>query len=478
MQKLIDPKVLLDSNHGLEVESLRVDLQGNLSKKNHPIGLGSNLSNKFITTDFSESQIEMVTSPKKTSYEAIQTLEQIKKFIYEKLDLEELLWHSSMPPKLEEEKIKIANFGNSKQGLYKTLYRKGLAKRYGKKMQTISGVHYNFSFGDNLLKQILDTKKFGSISDIYMQVARNYLRKLPFITYLSGNSCTFDTSLSNYKNNNLKKFQKSTVYAPYGTSLRMSEIGYTSLVQQSINVSLNSLNEYTNSLKKAVNTKYEPYTKIETHEQINSNLLQIENELYLPIRPKQITDENERIISSLEKKGILYIELRSIDIDTEEISGVNPSFLNFLHIVLLHSLFEKNELIEKNEWKEIFQNLSLVVWQGRDKNLNLYKNKKSYNFHNLGLKFMESLLPTAELLDKLNNNSFYSKLIIKYLAYWQNPDITPSGKMLRTILEQKIDFSNWTLESSSKYKRKTESEIKISNQFRNILKEETNINKG
>ena len=46
---------------GVEKEGLRTDLQGQLVHTPHPAALGSALTHPHITTDFSESQLELVT---------------------------------------------------------------------------------------------------------------------------------------------------------------------------------------------------------------------------------------------------------------------------------------------------------------------------------------------------------------------------------------------------------------------------------
>ena len=470
----IDKNLLLQSNHGLETETLRIDKNGEISQNAHPQKLGSKLTNPFITTDFAECQIEMVTSTAQTPKEVLQQLEQIKRFTVKNIEHSELLWPVSMPPKISKENnIKIAHFGHSKKGYNKYLYRKGLAHRYGKKMQTISGIHYNFSFGPDLIKDILKKQKFASSSEFYMKILRNYISKLPFITYLSGNSCVFDkTLLPQNTNFTFQKLFKNTFYAPYATSLRMSEVGYTSQSQKKIQISFKSLQDYVQTLKFATETVHKPYTKITPENQMNVNILQIPNEFYFPVRPKQLVKENENLLTSLEKKGILYIEFRSLDIQTEDLTGLSEDLLNLVHLILIHCIFEENRNYSKNEWDEIFKNLSKVVWEGRNKKLQILQNQTLKNFHQVGTEFIEKLYPTAEILDKISKTTVYSNLITKYLLFWKYPELTPSGKILEEILNKKINFVDWGVEIAKKQKDFLISEKIFSKSIEKKLKKE------
>jgi len=140
------PQILQGGRKGVEKESLRVEPSGALAQTMHPRLLGSALTNEHITTDYSESLIELVTPAFTTSWELLQYLLDLHQFVYRHLG-DELLWATSMPGAIErDEDIPIAQFGSSHVGQMKTIYRRGLGLRYGRMMQAISGVHFNYSF--------------------------------------------------------------------------------------------------------------------------------------------------------------------------------------------------------------------------------------------------------------------------------------------------------------------------------------------
>ncbi len=153
---------------GIEKESLRIDSQGSISKKKHPNKLGSALTNTFITTDFSEALLELVTPVFTNVEECLSFLTDLHAFVHQSID-KELLWPLSMPCSIEaNEDVVIGEYGTSNAGRMKTVYRKGLAHRYGSKMQAIAGIHYNFSLPDELFLKIADFRglKEKDIKDI------------------------------------------------------------------------------------------------------------------------------------------------------------------------------------------------------------------------------------------------------------------------------------------------------------------------
>ena len=196
------------SKHGLERECLRIDEQGRLSERPHPTGLGSSLTHPYITTDFSESQLEYTTAPHRSFTGALRELEQLQAYTCRKLE-GELLWPLSMPARLPpEDQIPIAYYGSSESGMKRTIYRRGLAHRYGRRMQTISGVHYNVSFGPALWKFLrsLDHRQNGSpsalrrfVSERYFAIARNFMRHAYVLPYLFGSSPVVDRSFPGNK---------------------------------------------------------------------------------------------------------------------------------------------------------------------------------------------------------------------------------------------------------------------------------------
>ena len=280
--------VLRGGRKGVEKESLRVSPGGEIVQTPHPPALGAPLTNEHITTDFSEALIELVTPPFQESWALLQYLCDIHQFVYRHLG-DELLWATSMPGAIvSDERIPLAQFGTSNVGRMKTIYRHGLGERYGRIMQAISGVHFNFSFADRLwetLAHIHESRqpRQDFISGQYFGVLRNYRRFGWLVLYLFGTSPAVSKSFFAGRTIELATLDRDSVYEPFGTSLRMSDIGYRNKNQASVSVSVNSLDEYVRDLSRAIGTPYPPYEKIGVkvdgeYRQLNANILQIENE--------------------------------------------------------------------------------------------------------------------------------------------------------------------------------------------------------
>ena len=274
--------------------------------------MGSALTHPLITTDFCESQPEFITGVHTTVEGCLDELCDIHRFVYRALD-DELLWSSSMPCMLgQDDQVPIATYGQSNVGRTKNIYRRGLGARYGRLMQTISGIHYNFSIPDPLwsvIAQIQGTQDTrGFRDDAYFSLIRNFRRHSWLLIYLFGASPSLCKSFVKGKPHNLESFDEGSLFVPQGTSLRMGGLGYTSDAQSSLHVSYNSLAQYARSLLDAMTRPYPPYERIGVkvdgeYRQLSTTLLQIENEFYGTIRPKRSTAKNERPIAALTTIG-------------------------------------------------------------------------------------------------------------------------------------------------------------------------------
>jgi len=295
--------------HGIERECLRVDESGQLALSGHPVALGSALTNGQITTDYSESLLEFITATAVDPGDTLAELDRIHRFVYSKLD-GEYLWSPSMPgPLPDEETIPIARYGSSHIGQLKYVYRKGLALRYGKTMQCIAGIHYNFSLPEQLWAVLQQAEGDGRSardyqSSRYIALIRNFRRYSWLLMYLFGASPALDKNFMRGRPHQLQELDADTLYLPYATSLRMSDLGYQSEAQAGLTPCYNDLSSYTDSLRQAVGTPYPPYVDIGTKKdgewlQLNTNVLQIENEYYSNIRPKRVTYSGERPIQAL-----------------------------------------------------------------------------------------------------------------------------------------------------------------------------------
>ncbi len=445
----VKSSILIDGKWGIERESLRVTPQGKLALTEHPASFGNKLENTEITTDFSESQLELITPPFTSVEETYEYLLNLQLKVEKELG-EELLWPLSMPPILPaEEEIPIAKFENSITGRENEIYRLGLATRYGKKMQMISGIHFNFSFGSELLDILY--KRFGNkiskrefIDKAYFATARNFLRYRWLLIYLFGASPSIDSTFLPTIHQELKFIVKCcpeccnpiNSYEKYATSLRVSRFGYSNSVQGKYSVSFNSLNDYIQGLKKLLSTKCAMFEKLGLYKngkqiQLNGNILQKESEFYSSIRLKQITTKGERQLDALEKRGVKYAEVRIFDLDPFEKTGMSLNQMLFLQAFMLLCLFEESDPIDEKELIKINKNHHLVALNGRKQNLMLYK----YCGGNITLKkwgeeILEKLAFIAAVMDKGNSGTKYQECIAFELGKIKDVSLLPSSKIL------------------------------------------------
>lgn len=373
---------LLSGYIGLEREAQRITEQGELALTPHPTAFGDKLTNAQITTDFSESQLELVTRPHPTVERAWNELKNIHYTVEHGIN-EELLWPFSTPPILPEEKdIPIAKFTDSELGRKKEIYRRGLAVRYGKKRQMISGVHYNFSFGDEIIKFLYD--RFGVTenwetfkNDLYFKTARNFLRYRWLLIYLFGaspvNHSSYNSAFIRQSGEREKQISSELkLYQQYATSVRVSRLGYSNHIEQQSLVSYNQLNAYASDLKHLLHTPSEDYQKLgmfQNNEQVqlNTNLLQDESEFYTPIRLKSRDNE----VDKLAHNGVDYLEIRIFDNNPFEKTGVSREQLYFIQLFLLVCLFEESPSLSTEQMKRLNTNHNHVALMGRKPHLKL-----------------------------------------------------------------------------------------------------------
>lgn len=448
-------KILKDSEHGIERECLRTTKNGQLSQTVHPKKLGAASKNFYITTDFAESQLELITPVFKKEESALAFLKDIHLFVNENLK-NELIWSCSMPCQLPAEKdIPLAQYGKSRAGQSRTLYRLGLSERYGRKMQTISGTHYNFSFSQKfwqlLHKKVApkqDKNKF--ISDAYLHLIRNFLRYSWLNTYLFGAAPAIDKSYLKEKHRSLKKINRQTYYGPHATSLRLSELGYYSKVQTQLAISFNSLEDYIYDMRYAIAM---PNPKYKGMKGLNNHVLQIENEHYSRIRPKQPPQQNETPIEALENRGIKYVEVRAVDINPYEATGLKKDQMCFLHVFLVYCFFKPSPKISKKEESSITTNQNRVALYGRRSDLKLTNDGKEVDMQIWAEKLLDEMQAVAELMDKNFPKGRYSNSLKWQLEKLRNPDLTPSAKILTEMKDRKESFLEFGLRLSKKHQK-------------------------
>lgn len=471
-----DKSILRQSLIGLEKETLRVSHEGGLAQTDHPSGLGSALTHPYITTDYSEALLEMVTPPASDIKTVLNFLHDTQQFIYSQLD-EELLWATSMPCVVAgETSIPLARYGSSNSGQMKTVYRRGLGLRYGRVMQVIAGVHFNFSFAENFWPLFFNISKTDvtqdSISAAYFSLLRNLQRFGWLIPYLFGASPAVCKSFLHGKNTTLDEFNETTYYEPFATSLRMGDIGYQNNKESEVGVvaDYNSLTNYINSLQHAIETPCPEYTKLGLdvdgkYQQLNANILQIENEYYSTVRPKQIANKYEMPIEALRKRGVQYVELRSLDVNASHPLGVNEEQLYFLETFMLFCLSHESPAIDSKEQKEINSNEMLTAHEGRDPTLRLSRNGEAISIKEWGGELLQEMQGFAELLDDAYGMDKYSASLKSQHKAIDDPESTPSAKMLSEMREHGEGFYQYAMRMSQQhhasFTEKTLSEEKI-----------------
>jgi glutamate--cysteine ligase len=440
---------------GVEKESLRVSADGLLALTPHPRGLGSALTNRYITTDFSEALLEFVTPAFATTWEALRCICDIHQFTYAHLD-DEMLWTSSMPCRIPAEQgIPLARYGDSNVGRMKTIYRRGLGYRYGREMQIIAGVHFNYSLPSSfwpayrdMLGSKLDPTEFRS--EHYLGMIRNFRRMGWIILYLFGSSPAVCKSFAGAAAQ-LPSLNEDTWFEPWATSLRMSDLGYSNNTQSRINISLNSLDEYVRDLALAINTPEPAYEKIGVAEggeyrQLNANLLQIENEYYSPVRPKRVARSGEQPTAALRRDGIEYVEVRSLDINMFDPSGINQNTMRFIEAFLIYCLLEDSPKIDAREGDAIRHNHTQTAKRGRDPDFRLQRDGAEVTLQAWAHEILDKVLAVAQSIDREGDN--YSAAIGHLRTLVDEPEKTLSARIVNELRRSGSSFFEFALHTA------------------------------
>lgn len=430
---------------GIEKEGLRATPTGQLAQTPHPIGLGSALTHPNITTDFSESLLEFITSPTHSVPHLLGDLKRLHQFSYQQLG-SELIWPLSMPCELPaDDQIPVAQYGTSNRAKMKTVYREGLGLRYGRTMQTVAGLHYNFSLPRAFWAYLHNEMMSPLALDVfttqrYFHLIRNFRRYYWLLIYLFGASPVVDASFVRGRQHDLDEISPNTLGRQYATALRMGNLGYQSSAQSSLFVCYNALLTYTATLSSAIQTPYPGYANLgnESTRQLNTSLLQIENEFYSPIRPKRTARANETALTALCKRGVEYLEVRCLDLDPNEPSGIAADTVRFLDTFLLYCLTLSSPECDRSEFLNTSNNQKIVVNEGRKPGLQLidhYGNTRALK--DWGHEIIEGMKPVASLLDRVHGaESRYRDALDKATAKLNSPELTPSGQMMAEIQDK------------------------------------------
>ncbi|EKY3233773.1 glutamate--cysteine ligase [Cronobacter malonaticus] len=445
------PEALKGIRRGLERETLRVTPEGELATTGHPESLGSALTHKWITTDFAEALLEFITPVDGDIDHMLTVMRDIHRHTARALG-DERMWPLSMPCYIKEgQDIELAQYGTSNIGRFKTLYRSGLKNRYGALMQTISGVHYNFSLPLAFWQakcQVEDAESGKeAISAGYFRLIRNYYRFGWVIPYLFGASPAICSSFLQGKPTKLpfEKTDCGMYYLPYATSLRLSDLGYTNKSQSNLGITFNDLHSYVAGLKRAIKTPSEEYAKLGLKKdgeylQINTNILQIENELYAPIRPKRVTRDGESPSDALLRGGIEYIEVRSLDINPFSPIGVDENQVRFLDLFMVWCALADAPEMSSDELLCTRTNWNRVILEGRKPGLTLGIGCETAQFplEKVGKDLFRDLRRVAQTLDGINGGQEYQQLCDRLVACFDDPELTYSARILRSMIENGI----------------------------------------
>ena len=442
--RALTPAVLKGLLRGVEKEGLRANGDGTLALTSHPAGLGSALTHPHITTDFSESQLELITGVHVDDGSCIAELTEIHQAVVHAIG-DELLWGTSMPCRLpaRDDDIPLGQYGRSNIGTAKTVYRQGLSYRYGRRMQTISGVHYNFSLPEAawpLLQQV--DGKSGPVrayqDDSYFALTRNFRRDSWLLMYLFGASPAVCATFADGREHALQALRPGTLYLPHATSLRMGPLGYQSEAQSNLAVSYNCLESYARSLHRALTEPYPEYASIGIRDgagyrQLSDTLLQIENEFYGTIRPKRRINPGERPLHALADRGVEYVEVRCMDIDPFSAVGITAEAMKFLDVFLLHCLLADSPDDSPEAIAELSENRHLVADRGREPGLRLMRSGREITLAAWGGELLRACEPIADALDAAHGGHNYRDAVVAAAAAVRDSSLTPSARVLREM---------------------------------------------
>ena len=446
------------ARRGLEKESLRITPDGYIAGSPHSKVLGSALTNRFITTDYSEALLEMVTPPLETSESVLGFLDDIHRYIYASLD-DELLWSFSMPCMVRSEAdIPIARYGGSNVGRMKTVYRRGLGYRYGRYMQAIAGIHFNWSLPESFWPEFADAEQVDSAegirSDAYLALVRNVRRLGWLLYYLFGASPAVCKSFLAGRHTNLEELDSGTVYGPWATSLRMSDLGYHNDNQASIRVSADSVDNYIRDLDAAIRTPHKPYEDIGVrvdgdYRQLNANLLQIENEYYSTVRPKRVARSGERPTMALRRGGVEYVELRALDLNPFQPRGIGVEEIRFLEAFLAFCMLTESPPMDRSEMDECEENHRRVATEGRRPDLELIGPEGGASLKDWALEICAGIFELSQLMD--TGSTAYQDAVQTQRDRILDSELTPSANLIEQLRKNNQSFFPYAMEMSRNY---------------------------
>ena len=446
---------LRNIRRGIEKESLRVTTDGVLATSRHPAALGSALSNDWITTDYSEALLEFITPVYDDIQQMLEFLTDLHLYTYRNIG-SEILWTNSMPCIVHgDSSIPIAEFGHSNVGMMKHVYRRGLGYRYGRLMQTIAGIHYNFSLPEQFFTNWLGSDHQDVRSHWYFNLLRNFHRHCWLVLYLFGSAPAVCRTFVEGREHTLTPFGKNSFHLPHGTTLRMSRLGYQNSAQSEIHVCTNSLEEYVRTLRTATEKIYPPYQRIGIvvdgqYQQLNANLLQIENEFYSVVRPKRTIRSMEKPTTALGKRGVEYIEVRSIDLNPFEPIGIDAQSIRFMDAFLLYCMLQPSAPIGRDEECEIAHNRDVTVTQGRAEGTHIFLRDEERDFRQEAHRVLEGIGMVADLLDRQDSHGHGTIVRIERDKI-DHPELTASARIIEEMLSNQESYFEYAMRTALRH---------------------------
>ena len=448
---------------GIEKESLRVDRAGYIAQTPHPAELGSALAHPTITTDFSEALLEFVTPAYRGVRETSRSLRHLHQFTYPLIG-DEVLWATSMPCMVTGDRsIPIARYGSSNVGTMKHVYRRGLSYRYGRVMQIISGVHFNFSLPRPFWTAFRameghHREPLGEFSsNRYFALVRNFHRRGWLVPLLFGSSPAICRSFLGNAPHTFSELGRGTLYEPFATSLRMSDIGYKNKSQRQLGISYDSPADYIHTLHEATDATHRPYEEIGVvvdgeYRQLNSNLLQIENEYYSFVRPKQIARSGEKPTVALQRRGVRYVEIRALDVDPFSPIGIEENTMRFMEAFLIHCVLDSSPAISPREGEENEENQRLVATCGRDPALRLQRMGESVPVFDWAREIVGTVSEIAGVLDGASRSRRYAGAVESCRAALDDPQRLPSARVLDELRARSEAFFEFAMRKSEEHR--------------------------
>lgn len=388
-------RYLYIGNYGIEKENLRVNSKGELSQNPHPECFGHKVDNPYIKTDFSESQVEVVTPALDTIEEAYDFLRNLSNIVNTNIG-EEYLWPQSSPCVLPEEKeIPLADFGTGERGQKETAYREFLSRKYGKKVQMISGIHYNFSFKEQFVKTLCDScesqdsfREFRN--NLYLKLNRKLLKYRWLLIYLTGASPFIHNTYDSKYFSKMTNIEDRYMYAN-SMSLRNGFCGYRN--EKDYIVSYDSVEGYIESIEKL----------------IAEGELTDAREFYTTVRPKG--KNNKKLLDSLKESGIKYLEIRSIDLNPLDRNGISLDSFYMTHLLVLYCLLTEDESFGEEDQVMAYRNHESVVNYGLNQEIYIHDvDGNKTTIEEAGGEILEAMEEIVEIFGLSSNPNFSGAL--------------------------------------------------------------------